>query len=240
MKPFAGAAVVLALLASATLTLTLLGSATLASAEDAWVLWLQDVIAVEGQAPAVTWLYWGSSTTKDGCEDQRRKELEHFEQMSKLYPTDWVKQGDVILAKDKGKVVRRTSYYCYASTINPRWELLTTDKNWYLMGPPRTNYDATAAYLRGIQVLRDRALSQWNLLDAHDSRQECEIMRDVRRRAEQSIYITNRRQIIFRRWGSNLRYQHSSGTWLRCTRRTSEPMSRAAASVVMTLDFPVG
>jgi len=58
MKPFAGAAVVLALLASATLTLTLLGSATLASAEDAWVLWLQDVIAVEGQAPAVTWLYW--------------------------------------------------------------------------------------------------------------------------------------------------------------------------------------
>jgi len=188
MKPFAGAAVVLALLASATLTLTLLGSATLASAEDAWVLWVQDVIAVEGQAPAVTWLYWGSSTTKDGCEDQRRKELEHFEEMSKLYPTDWVKQGDVILAKDKGKVVRRTSYYCYASTINPRWELLTTDKNWFLMGPPRTNYDATAAYLRGIQVWRDRALSQWNLLDAHDSRQECEIMRDVRRRAEQSIY----------------------------------------------------
>jgi hypothetical protein len=188
MKPFAGAAVALALLASATLTLILLGSATPASAQEAWALWDQDVIAVDGQAPAVMWFHWGSFTTKDGCEEQRRKELEHYEQMSKLYPTDWVKQGDMILAKDKGKVVRRSSYYCYASTINPRWEYLTAGKNWYLMGPPRTKYDATAAYLRGIQVLPDRALSQWSLLDAHDSRQECEIMRDVLRRAEQAIY----------------------------------------------------
>ena len=56
------------------------------------------------------------------------------------------------------------------------------------MGPPRTGYDKTAAYLRGFQVLPDRALSEWELLDAFESRQVCEIMRDSLRRIEESAY----------------------------------------------------
>jgi len=176
------------ILATAAVAGPLLGWAVVAFAETRWVLWDQDVVAVEGQEPAVAWLDWGSFPTKAACEEQRRKEVGHYEQMSKLFPNDWAKQGGAIIAKNEGKVVRRTTYYCYPKTINPRWEHLTVGKDWYLMGPPRTKYDETAAYLRGIQVLPDRALSEWNLLDAHESRQECEIMRDLLRRAEESIY----------------------------------------------------
>jgi len=104
--------------------LTLLGFAVAAFAETRWVLWYQDVVVVEGQQPAVVWSQWGSSTTKPDCEAQRRKEIGRYEQMSKLFPNDWAKQGDTIIVKRQGKVVRRTSYYCYPNTINPRWEHL--------------------------------------------------------------------------------------------------------------------
>ena len=93
-------------------------------AETRWVLWYQDVVVVEGQEPAVVWSQSGSSTTKPDCEAQRRKEIGRYEQMSKLFPNDWAKRGDTIIVKRQGKVVRRTSYYCYPNTINPRWEHL--------------------------------------------------------------------------------------------------------------------
>jgi len=104
--------------------LTLLGFAVAAFAETRWVLWYQDVVVVEGQEPAVVWSQSGSSTTKPDCEAQRRKEIGRYEQMSKLFPNDWAKRGDTIIVKRQGKVVRRTSFYCYPNTINPRWEPL--------------------------------------------------------------------------------------------------------------------
>ena len=102
--------------------LVLLGCTAAAFAEPSWVLWDQSVYAVEGQEPAVLWSQWGSSTTKAGCEELRRKEVEIYEQASKLSPNDWSKLGDTIVRKDKGKVLRQTTYYCYPATINPRWE----------------------------------------------------------------------------------------------------------------------
>jgi hypothetical protein len=168
--------------------LILLCSAAAAFAEPAWVLWDQSVYAVEGQEPAVLWSQWGSFTTKDACEEGRRKEVGTYDQASKLFPNDWSKQGDTILQMDKGKVLRRTTYYCYAATTNPRLEYLASKGDWYLMGPPRTDYDKTAAYLRGYQVLSNRALNEWVLLDAFESQQVCESMRDFLRRAEESTY----------------------------------------------------
>ena len=174
--------------ASLLVALSIVTSAAAAYAEPSWVLWDQSVYAVEGQEPAVLWSQWESSTTKAGCEERRRKEVEIYERASKTWPNDWSKQGDTILQKHNGQVLRQTTYYCYPATINPRWEHLASQGDWYLMGPPRTGYDKTAAYLRGFQVLPDRALSQWELLDAFESRQVCEIMRDSLRRIEESSY----------------------------------------------------
>ena len=165
----------------------LASSANAAFAEDAWVLWDQSVYAVAGQDPAVLWNQWGSSTTKAGCEELRRNEVKTYEQASKLLP-NWSMQDDTIVQMDNGKVLRRTTYHCYPATINPRWEHLASLGNWYLMGPRRTAYDKTAAYLRGFQVLTDRTLSQWELLDAFESRQVCELRRDSLRRIEESSY----------------------------------------------------
>ena len=100
--------------------LTLLGFAVAAFAETRWVLWYQDTVAVEGQEPAVVWSQWGPSTTKAACEEERRKEIGRYEQMSKRFPNDWARQGDTMIVKRQGKVVRRTSYYCYPNTISPR------------------------------------------------------------------------------------------------------------------------
>ena len=172
----------------ALVILIFFGLVARAFAENQWVLWDQDVVLVEGQEPAVAWFDWGSFKTKAACEEERRKELGRYEQMSKFFPNDWSKQGDTIIEKDKGKVVRQTTYYCYPNTMNPRWEYLASRGNWYLMGPPRTKYDKTAAYLRGFQVLSDRALTEWNLMDAFESRQVCEIMRDSLHSIEESTY----------------------------------------------------
>ena len=104
--------------------LTLLGLAVAAFAETRWVLWYQDTVAVEGQEPAVVWSQRGPSTTKAACEEERRKEIGRYEQMSKRFPNDWSKQGDTIIVKRQGKLVRQTSFHCYPNTINPRWEPL--------------------------------------------------------------------------------------------------------------------
>jgi len=166
----------------------LLTSAATTFAEVAWMLWDQSVYAVAGQEPAVLWTQWGSATTKTSCEEKRREERRPYEQMSKLFPNDWSIQGDTFVRQDNGKVIQRISHYCYPSTINPRWEHIATRGDWYLMGPPRSDYDKTAAYLRAYQVLPDRPLNEWNLLEAFESRQVCEIMRDSLRRIEESVY----------------------------------------------------
>jgi hypothetical protein len=85
-------------------------------------------------------------------------------------------------------VIQRITYYCYPITDNPRLEHIAARGDWYLMGPPRSAYDKTAAYLRAYQVWPDRALNEWNLLDAYESRQVCELMRNSLRRIEESTY----------------------------------------------------
>jgi hypothetical protein len=76
----------------------------------------------------------------------------------------------------------------HPSTTNPRWEHLTSGKTWYLMGPRKSRYDAAAPYLQGFKILSNRALSEWELFDAFDSREECEVIRDSLRRVEESTY----------------------------------------------------
>jgi hypothetical protein len=170
------------------IALCLLLTAAAAVAEDLWVLWDQSVYEVAGQEPAVLWTQWGSATTKASCEKQRSEERQRYELMSKSFPNDWSTQGDVFVFKSDGKVIQRIGHYCYPSKINPRWEHIAARGDWYLMGPPWSVYDKTAAYLRAYQVLSDRALNEWNLLEAFESRQVCEIMRDSLRHIEESIY----------------------------------------------------
>jgi hypothetical protein len=168
--------------------LILLCSSAAAFGESAWVLWDQSVYAVEGQEPAVLWSQWASSPTKAACEEKRREERQPYEQMIKSFPKDWSKQGDTFVQKHNGQVIQRITYYCYPITDNPRLEHIAARGDWYLMGPPRSAYDKTAAYLRAYQVWPDRALNEWNLLDAYESRQVCELMRNSLRRIEESTY----------------------------------------------------
>src|SRR5437773_5483273 len=145
--------------------LIILGPATAAFGENQWALWDQSVYAVKDQEPAVLWTQWGSPTTKAECEQRRRQEVQPYEQMSKSFPSRWSKQGDAFVSKDDGEVIQTISYFCYPITTNPRWEHIATRGNWYRMGPPRSGYDKTAAYLRAYRVWSDRALNMWDLLD---------------------------------------------------------------------------
>ena len=179
---------VVANLRALLMVLCLLFPAASAFADDAWVLWDQSIYAVKGQEPAVLWTQWGSPTTKAACEQRRHEEVQTYERAAQLFLSRWSKQGDAFVLKDNGEVVQRISYYCYPITTNPRWEQITASGDWYLMGPPRSDYDKTAAYLRAYRVFSDRRLSEWNLLDAFESRQVCELMRDTLHRSEQSMY----------------------------------------------------
>lgn len=59
---------------------------------------------------------------------------------------------------------------------------------WYLLVPPRSNYNTKAAFLNGYKILDDQPLSKWGQQGAYDSAAECEAMKQTLIISEQNAY----------------------------------------------------
>jgi hypothetical protein len=59
---------------------------------------------------------------------------------------------------------------------------------WYLLVPPRSEYNERAEYLRGYKILDSEPLSQWAQQGAYDSASECEAVRNSLVLVEHGVY----------------------------------------------------
>ncbi|MFZ1908415.1 MAG: hypothetical protein WAU52_04960 [Burkholderiales bacterium] len=59
---------------------------------------------------------------------------------------------------------------------------------WYLVVPPRSDYDEHAPFLRGYKILEDRPLSEWQLSGIFDSVFDCDARRGKLELAEHKLY----------------------------------------------------
>jgi hypothetical protein len=59
---------------------------------------------------------------------------------------------------------------------------------WYLLVPPRTDYDRSAPYLQGMKILTAKPLSQWAQEGAYDSAEACEAVKASQTHVNQRIY----------------------------------------------------
>ncbi len=59
---------------------------------------------------------------------------------------------------------------------------------WYLLIPPRSEYDERANFLSGYRILDNKPLSQWGQQGAYDSASECEAVRTNLEMVEQGAY----------------------------------------------------
>jgi hypothetical protein len=59
---------------------------------------------------------------------------------------------------------------------------------WYLLIPPRSEYNVRADYLQGYKILQDKPLSQWGQQGAYDSASECEAVKHNLLMVEQRVY----------------------------------------------------
>jgi hypothetical protein len=62
---------------------------------------------------------------------------------------------------------------------------------WYLLIPPRSEYNERAAFLSGYKILDNTPLSQWGQQGAYDSASECEATRNVLLKVEQRVYSSS-------------------------------------------------
>lgn len=59
---------------------------------------------------------------------------------------------------------------------------------WYLLIPPRSEYNESADFLSGYKILDNTPLSQWGQEGAYDSASECEVAKNMRLMVAQNIY----------------------------------------------------
>jgi hypothetical protein len=65
---------------------------------------------------------------------------------------------------------------------------ITAGCGWYLLVPPRSQYNEKAPFLRGINILTDSPLSKWNHEGSYDSSEVCETAKTSQILREQSVY----------------------------------------------------
>lgn len=62
---------------------------------------------------------------------------------------------------------------------------------WYLLIPPRSDFNERAEFLSGYQILDNKPLSQWGQQGAYDSASECETVRNSLLMTEQRVYSSS-------------------------------------------------
>jgi len=73
---------------------------------------------------------------------------------------------------------------CFLTFTTSAWAA----SGWYLLVPPRSEYDERAEYLSGYQILDSKPLSQWAQQGAYDSASECEAVRNSLVLVEHGVY----------------------------------------------------
>ena len=61
-------------------------------------------------------------------------------------------------------------------------------EGWYLLIPPRSEYNENADFLSGYKILDKKPLSQWGQQGAYDSASECEAVKNSLLMVEQDVY----------------------------------------------------
>ncbi len=59
---------------------------------------------------------------------------------------------------------------------------------WYLLIPPRSEYNESAPFLQGYKILDKKPLAQWAQQGAYDSASECEAVKDTYLGVEHDVY----------------------------------------------------
>lgn len=67
---------------------------------------------------------------------------------------------------------------------------------WYLLVPPRSDFNESAEYLQGYKILDTKPLSQWWQQGAYDSASECEAVKNTLLRTEQNLYSMSNQDYI--------------------------------------------
>jgi hypothetical protein len=62
---------------------------------------------------------------------------------------------------------------------------------WYLLIPPRSDFNERADFLSGYKILDNKPLSQWGQQGAYDSASECEAVRNSLLMTEQRAYSSS-------------------------------------------------
>jgi len=73
------------------------------------------------------------------------------------------------------------------SVATPLWAA----DGWYLLVPPRSEYNDRAAFLSGHKILDTAPLSQWAQQGAYDSASECEAAKNSLLMTEQRVYSSS-------------------------------------------------
>jgi hypothetical protein len=63
--------------------------------------------------------------------------------------------------------------------------------SWYLVVPPRGDYDEHAPFLSGYRILRDKPVSEWKLAGIFDSTFKCVARRDALALSEHKSYFAD-------------------------------------------------
>jgi len=67
---------------------------------------------------------------------------------------------------------------------------------WYLLIPPRSEYNERAEYLSAYKILDTKPLSQWGQQGAYDSASECEAIRHDLLMVEQRVHVKDTENYI--------------------------------------------
>ena len=67
---------------------------------------------------------------------------------------------------------------------------------WYLLIPPRSEYNEHANFLSGYKILDSKPLSQWGQQAAYDSAAECEAVRHSQLMIEQRVYSKSSEEYV--------------------------------------------
>jgi hypothetical protein len=67
---------------------------------------------------------------------------------------------------------------------------------WYLLIPPRSEYNRRADFLSGYKILDNKPLSQWGQQSAYDSASECEAVRNSLLMVEQRVYSLSSEEYV--------------------------------------------